>query len=88
MNGWMGGCLDMSTETWLRCRTSCDVARLPLIAAIDHLWQNSTLLFGAIALCTTKIDNSRRPPKKYRQSPKSRNLKNEEDPPPLKLTPK
>ena len=57
MNGWMGGCLDMSTETWLRCRTSCDVARLPLIAAIDHLWQNSTLLFGAIALCTTKEDD-------------------------------
>ena len=33
-----------------------DVARLLLMAPIDP-WQNSTPVFGALAICETKIDN-------------------------------
>ena len=43
-----------------RRQTSYDVARLCLMAPM-HLWQNSTPVFGAAALCTTRIDNSRAP---------------------------
>ena len=40
------------------CQTSCDVARLLLMAPIEP-WQNSTPIFGAAAFCTTKIGNFR-----------------------------
>ena len=36
--------------------TSYDVARLPLMVPIEP-WRNSTPFFGAVAFCTTKIDN-------------------------------
>ena len=41
-----------------RRQTSYDVARLRLMAPMG-LWRNSTPIFGAAALCTTKIDGFR-----------------------------
>ena len=41
-----------------RCQTSYDVARLRLMAAIDP-WRNSTPHFGAVAFCTTNIEDFR-----------------------------
>ena len=39
-------------------QTSYDIARLLLMAPIDP-WRNSTPVFGAAALCATKIDDFR-----------------------------
>ena len=71
MNGvvgeWVGQCvvdfLITSSDVARRRQTSYDVARLPLMLPIEP-WRNSTPLFGAVAFCTTKIDNFRRRPKK------------------------
>ena len=41
-----------------RRETSYDVARLLLMVPLEP-WQNSTPIFGAAALCTTKIDGFR-----------------------------
>ena len=43
-----------------RRQTSYDVARLLLMAPIDP-WQNSTPVFGAVAFCTTNIEDFRTP---------------------------
>ena len=42
-----------------RHMSSYDVARLHLIAPIDF-WRNSIPFFGAVALCTMKIDDFRK----------------------------
>ena len=42
-----------------RRQTAYNVARLLLMVPLEP-WQNSTLFFGAVAFCTSKIDNFRR----------------------------
>ena len=54
---------NFSASDWLkvgdakrRCQTSYYVARLLLMVPIEP-WRNSTQFFGAVAFCTTKIDD-------------------------------
>ena len=50
-------CIQLSRR---RREASCDVARLLLMAPIDP-WRNSTPDFGAVAFCTTNIEDFRTP---------------------------
>ena len=58
-----GPSLEKSIDVARRRQSSYDVARLHLTAPIDF-WQNSITFFGAVALCTIKIDDFRKRPQK------------------------
>ena len=64
VRGWVGALVSgqfsvhKSSDAGRRRQTSYDVARLLLMVPIEP-WQNSTPLFGAAAVCATKIDNFR-----------------------------
>ena len=59
-----------------RRTASYDEARLNLTTSIDF-WQNSTPFFGALAFCTTEIDNFRRRHKNVNEPKNEDDLKNE-----------
>ena len=63
-------------KTLRRRQTLYDVASLLLMVPMA-LWQNSTPFFGALALCTTEIDNFRRRHKNVNEPKNEDDLKNE-----------
>ena len=58
-----------------RHQTSYNIARLLLMALIKP-WQNSTPFFGAVVFCTTKIDDFKRQPERWRCRKRLKKLKN------------
>ena len=53
-------CIQFSGDAARRRQASYDIATLLLMAPIDP-WRNSTPIFGAVAFCTTNIEDFRTP---------------------------
>ena len=70
-----------------RRQTSYNIARLLLMALIEP-WQNFTPFFGAVAFCTTNIDNFRRKPERFPKKSKIQTISKIKTMPKKKMTQK